>query len=75
MRTLVDRCPACGGETDPDAALKAGGLLVWSEGKDFYLAIPRIPNSLRSIQPADVPDVIDLMEHWKYHKQNRHLFK
>lgn len=71
MRMMVYTCPACGGETDPEVALKEGGLMIWIKNKEFYLTTPWIYESIR-IEAADIPDVITLFEHWKNHPNTKY---
>ena len=74
MKVLVDHCPVCGSQTDPNIGYKAGGLLVWMMGSEMCLGIPGAPNFQMMIQAADLPDVIALMEHWKPHPLNPNLW-
>lgn len=68
---LVDRCPKCGGETDPDALLFEGGMMIWSNYGEFYFCHPRCGSPEDKFQGYDVPLIINLMEYWKYHPKNR----
>ncbi len=73
LQALVDLCPVCGSPTDPDAAYKAGGLMVWIANSEVYLGIPGVPNFRMKIEAVDLPDVIDLLNHWNNHPLNPNL--
>lgn len=70
MDELLDRCPACGAETDPHGGFMAGGCRIWLVSDEVYMSFIMWPNLNLKIEEYDLPKVVTLLAHWKEHTQN-----
>lgn len=70
MDELLDRCPICGAETDPHGGFMAGGCMAWLVDDEGYIGSPISPIYTWKLQEADLPSIVDLLEHWKNRSLN-----
>ena len=73
LKALLYQCPVCSSQTDPNVAYKAGGLMLWMRDGEMVLGVPGAPKFMMMVQAADLPDVIELLDHWKNHPSNYNL--